>query len=172
MRITLFISVAATLMIAGFVATGLGNEPGSAGASETPSLVGTYKLMLRELPDGAKETAPIIMGLLTYTKTHRNLDVVHKDANGKYFSYSLVSTYKLADGEYTETLLFSVVNDETNGEGIHYELAGQTRSVPVVVKDGKLEFKMPFDPPTVVFDQNWITAKAEGAFTDYWERVD
>ena len=170
MKINRLLCSAAMALAIALVALGFAGEPQDHGKS--PSLVGTYKLIMRQLPDGTKHTAPEVIGLLTYTRTHRNLNVIWKDANGKFFSYSLVSTYKLTATAYTETVACSVLNDQISGKQISYDLSGQTRTVPVAMKDGKLEFKMPFDPPSIVFDENWITAKAEGVFTDYWERVD
>jgi hypothetical protein len=170
MKIRLSISAVFLLLASTITAPGLAGEPQHNGMA--PSLVGTYKLIIRQLPDGTKQNAPEVMGLLTYTKTLRNFNVIWKDANGKFFSYSLVSTYKLTAAEYTETVLFSVLNDQISGKQISYDLSGQTRAVPVAMKEGKLEFKLPFDPPSIIFDQHWITAKAEGMFTDYWERVD
>jgi hypothetical protein len=158
------------LLLFATTAHGIAGEAENNG--KAPSLVGTYKLIVRQWPDGTMQTSPDVIGLLTYTKTHRNFNVVWKDADGKFFSYSVVSTYKLTANEYSETVLFSVLNDQIGGKEIDYDLSGETRTVPVVVKDGKLEFKLPFDPPSIVFDENWITAKAEGMFTDYWERVD
>ena len=38
---------------------------------------------------------PDIMGLFTYTKTHKNFNLVLKDATGKFSSFSGVSTCKL-----------------------------------------------------------------------------
>jgi hypothetical protein len=127
---------------------------------------------MRQLPDGTNQTAPDVIGLLTYTKTHRNFNVIWKDANGKFFSYSLVSTYKLTATEYTETVLFSELNDEAGGQPIKHDLTGPSQTVPVKITGSRLEIKMPFDPVTIVFDQNWVTGKAEGRFTDYWERVE
>jgi hypothetical protein len=31
--------------------------------------------------------------------------------------------------------------------------------------------KLPFDPPSVVFEGNKIVATAKGMFVDYWEKV-
>jgi len=77
-------------------------------AAQTPSIEGTYQLVSRKLPDGTVLKPPDIMGLFTYTKTHRNFNIVIKDAMGKFYSYSLVSTYKLTPTEYSETRLFSI----------------------------------------------------------------
>lgn len=158
------------LLVFASAATGIAGEPENNG--KAPSLVGTYKLIMRQLPDGTKQKAPEVMGLMTYTRTHRNFNVMWQDAGGKFFSYFVVSTYKLTATEYTETVIYSIMNDQIGGKSINYDLSGQTRTVPVTVTDGKLAFKLPFDPPSIVFDENWITAKAEGMFTDYWERVD
>ena len=65
------------------------------------SIEGTYQLVARKLPDGTRMKAPDIMGLLTFTKTHRNFNIVWKDKDGKYFSYSVVSSYELTESEYT-----------------------------------------------------------------------
>lgn len=137
-----------------------------------PSIEGTYKLIMRQLPNGTRQTTPDVIGLLTYTKKHRNFNVVWKDANGEFYSYSVISTYKLTATKYIETILFSMLNDQISGKQINYDLTGQSRTVPVVMKDGKIEFKMPFDSSTIIIDGNWITTKVEGMFTDYWERVD
>ncbi|MDZ7291748.1 MAG: hypothetical protein ONB44_16050 [candidate division KSB1 bacterium] len=170
MQIRLSISAAFLLLTTAIAALGLTGEPQN--NSKAPSLVGTYKLIMRQLPDGTKQTAPEVMGLLTYTKTHRNFNVVWKDANGKFFSYSVVSTYKLSATEYSETVIFSALNDQISGQPIKYDLTGASQTVPVTINGSRIEFKMPFDPVTIVFDENWVTGKAEGGFTDYWERVE
>ena len=114
---------------------------------------------------------PDIIGLFTYTKTHRNFNIVIKDATGKFYSYSLVSTYKLTPTEYSETLLFSILNDQVGGKDIVYDLSGKTQSVPVKMEGGRLQFKPPFDPPALVFEGNKMTATLEGGFVDVWEKV-
>ena len=140
-------------------------------AGEQPTIEGTYKLSSRKLPDGTMQKPPDIIGLLTYTKSHRNFNIVWKDATGKFFSYSLVSTYKLTPTEYSETRLFSILNDQIGGKDIVYDLSAQTQSVPVNMDGGRLQFKLPFDPPSVVFEGDKMTATAEGRFVDVWEKV-
>jgi hypothetical protein len=142
-------------------------------ASSAPSLEGTYKLTWRQLPDGTRLSPPDIMGLWTYTKTHRNFNIVQKDAAGKFRSFSLVSTYTLTATEYTETLLFSIRTDQIGGKDLVYDLSGQTRSAPVTVAGGRLQFKLPFEPRALVFEGNKITATAEdNANVDIWEKVE
>jgi hypothetical protein len=140
-------------------------------AAQTPSIEGTYQLVSRKLPDGTVLKPPAIMGLLTYTKTHRNFNIVIKDATGKFYSYSLVSTYTLTPTEYSETRLFSILNDQVGGKDIVYDLSGKTQSVPVKMEGGRIEFKPPFDPPALVFEGNRMTATLDGGFVDVWEKV-
>jgi hypothetical protein len=143
----------------------------SAASAQTPSIEGTYQLVSRTLPNGTMLKPPDIMGLFTYIKTHRNFNIVIKDATGKFYSYSLVSTYKLTPTEYSETLLFSILNDQVGGKDIVYDLSGKTQSVPVKMAGGRIEFKPPFDPPVLIFEGNKMTATLEGAFVDVWEKV-
>src|SRR5215831_19474076 len=140
-------------------------------AAQTPRIEGTYHLVSRTLPTGTVLKPPDIMGLFTYTKTHRNFNIVIKDATGKFYSYSLVSTYTLTPTEYSETRLFSILNDQPGGKDIVYDLSGQTQSVPVNMAGGRLQFKPPFDPPALVFEGNKMTATLEGGFVDVWEKV-
>jgi hypothetical protein len=140
-------------------------------SAQAPSIEGTYQLISRKLPDGTVLKPPEIMGLWTHTKSHRSFNLVLKDATGKFSSRSAVSTYKLTATEYSETLLFSIVNDQIGGKDIVYDLSGKTQSVPVKMEGGRVEFKSPFTPPTLVFEGNKIIATAEGNFVDVWEKV-
>ena len=52
----------------------------SVASAQVPSLEGTYQFVAEKLPDGTVIKPPDIMGLMTYTKTHRNFNIVIKDA--------------------------------------------------------------------------------------------
>ena len=41
----------------------------------------------------------------------------------------------------------------------------------MTVEDGRIQFKLPFDPPTLVFEGDTITATAPSLFVDIWEKV-
>lgn len=137
---------------------------------QNPDIEGAYRLVLRKLPDGTRIMSPDISGLMTFTKTTRNLNVAYKDKDGKHFSYSLVSKYKLSDKEYSETVLYSLMNDETGGKGLTYQMEEKSATVPVSKADEKIEFKMPFDPVTITINGDRINATGEN-FTDYWEKI-
>jgi hypothetical protein len=142
-------------------------------ASSAPSIEGTYTLISRQFPDGTMLRPPDVMGLWTYTKTHRNLNVIRKDATGKCSSFSLMSTYTLTGTEYRETVLFSIRTDQIGGKDIVYDLSGQTRSAPVTVEGGRIQFTLPFESRALVFDGNQVTATAaNNANVDIWEKVE
>jgi hypothetical protein len=148
------------------------SKPAKDHTAKSLSIEGTYKFLWRKLPNGQTIKPPMAMGLQTFTKEYRNFNVMWVDSSGKHFSFSVVSKYKLTDKEYTETVMYYVMNDEIGmmKKGITY-VTNQTKSSPVEMKDGKITVKLPFDPPTVTFDGNKLTATAEGMFTDYWEKV-
>ena len=143
-----------------------------AASAQTPSIEGTYQLVSRTLPNGTMLKPPDIMGLCTYTKSHRNFNLVQKDATGKFLSGSSVSTYKLTATEYHETRLFSIVNDQIGGKDIVYDLSGETRSAPVMVEGGRIQFKLPFESLiSVVVEGNKITVTTATGGIDVWEKV-
>jgi hypothetical protein len=140
-------------------------------ASLVPSIAGTYRLVSRQMPDGTMFRSPEVIGLFTYTKTHRNFNILQKGATGQWASFSVVSTYTLTPTAYTETLLYSVRTDLASGKDPVYDLSGETRSAPVTIEGGRLEFKAPFEPPSFVFEGNRLTATRDGR-VDIWEKVD
>ena len=143
-----------------------------AASAQAPSIEGTYQLLSRKLPDGTMLNPPDLMGLWTYTKSHRNLNIVRKDATGKFTSRSLVSTYKLTATEYSETLLFHIRTDQIGGKDIVYDLSGETRSAPVTVEGGRIQFKLPFESLiSVVVEGNKITVTTATGNVDVWEKV-
>jgi hypothetical protein len=139
--------------------------------AQAPSIEGTYKLISRKLPDGKMQGPSDVMGLLTFTKNYRNFNVIWKDAKGKFFSISIVSTYKLTATEYSETNLFYIINDQIGGKETVYDITGQTGTSPVTVENGSVKFKLPlFKEPSVVFEGNKFTATTSD-FVDTWEKV-
>lgn len=145
-------------------------QPADSPAAKVPSIAGTYKFVSRTLPDGTVIKPPVANGIQTFTGSDRNFNVMWTDKNGKHFSYSVYSTYKFTDKDYTEHIIFGVMNDEISGKGLSY-ITDQTKTVPITYDGNKLSFKFPFDPPAVTFEGNKMIATAKGMFTDYWEKI-
>ena len=143
----------------------------SAVPTQAPSIEGTYRLVSRKLPDGRVQTPPEAIGLMTFTKTHRNMNVMVTDASGKHFSLSQVSMYKLSGGEYSETLLYQVVTDQISGKGTTYNTSSRTQSSPVAMQAGRLQFKFPFETPSGTFEGDKLTATTPNGLVAVWEKV-
>lgn len=143
----------------------------SAEEAALPEYQGTYKFVSRTLSDGTKISAPDVAGLLTLTDNHRNFNVMWKLPDDKVFSYSIVSTFEVGDGEYTETLTYSVQVDESKSPTPVYNLSGESKTVPYELKEGKLSMDLPFDPVRVTMDGKSLLATGPD-FTDRWEKID
>jgi hypothetical protein len=143
-------------------------EPPTPQASSAPSIEGTYQLISRKLADGTVLKPPDIMGLQTYTKRYRNFNILSKDAEGKFTSLSIVSTYTLTPTEYTETPLFSI---SVRGQEVRHDLSGQTQRAAVTVDAGRLQFHHPVEQRTLVFEGNGYTSTSANN-VDTWEKVE
>jgi hypothetical protein len=138
-----------------------------------PGIMGTYQLVSRELPDGTKQKPPDVIGLTTFTRDRRNLNVYWKDGKGKSVSISYIATYKLTGKEYSEKTIYFMINDEIGGKGITYDLSGENGTSPAKAEGGRIEFQLPLHgEPYVVFEGDKFTATRAGAFVDHWEKIE
>src|SRR5262245_51729794 len=145
---------------------------GTRSGAASPDIKGTYKLVSRQLPDGAVLKPPQIMGLLTYTETHRYFNIVVQGATGNLF-FSMAATYTLTAPEYTQTQLFTVRNDDSDRTKVVYDVAEKKSSAPVKMESGRIEFK-PEGEPTLVFEGTRLTATRrdqQDSFVDIWEEA-
>jgi hypothetical protein len=142
----------------------------SCGMAQAQETEGTWKLVMRKLPDGTTLVPPAVQGATTRENGLWSRVVFWHTPEGKPASFSGISNYKLSESEYTETLLFSAF-DDGSGRAPVYTLTPKTASVPVTREGGHIAFKLPFDPPSVVIEGDKFTATAEGRFVDYWERA-
>jgi len=152
----------------GLVALSLTLAAGQAGDS-APSIKGSYILEYRELPDGKQVRPPEVMGMMTFTRDHRNFNVYWMQDN-KPVSISIISTYTLSPTEYTEQTLYAMANGQA---GVKYETKPLTGKSPVTIKDGRINFKLPLlGEPEVSFDDSGFTATRAGDFVDHWKKID
>jgi hypothetical protein len=135
-----------------------------------PSIEGSYMLDYRELPDGRKARAPEIIGMMTFTKDHRNFNIYWTE-NGKPCSLSMISKYTLSDTEYTEDNIYDA--DNATGKGVSYDVVPSHGKSDVTSKGGGFEFTFPLhSEPKVVLDDNGFTATRKGVFVDHWKKID
>lgn len=138
--------------------------------AQAQEIEGTWRLVMRKLPDGTIQKPPEAQGAATWHSGLRDLVLFGRTAEGKPWSASLISRYKLSPTEYTETLLESVV-DDGSGKLPVYEFSKETKAVPITRDGQRIAFKPPFEPVSFGFEANKFTATMERDFVDYWERV-
>ena len=171
MRAYQFIAFTAVILIIPATCTAQAKPPAKMQTSRVPSIEGAYELISRTMPDGRIQKPPDLMGLVTYTKNRRNMNMYWKDSLGRHSSYSMASTYRLTKTEYIETVLFSILNDQVSGNEIKYDLAGKTSTATVKIEGGRIVLRLPSDAPSVIFEGETMTASAAGMFTDRWQKV-
>lgn len=138
----------------------------SAALAQTPSIEGTYRLVSRTLRDGTVIRPPDVMGLQTYTKTHRNFNILSKGADGQFTSRSIVATYSLTPTEYIETTLFHIF---VRGQEIRREVSTPPQRSSVIVDGKRIEFRT--EQRVAVYEGNRFTATSP-ASVDAWEKVE
>jgi len=135
------------------------------------NLEGTFRLVSRDLPDGTTVEPPDMQGLLTYAEGYRNFNIYWTDAGGNPTSISVIAEYELTGDTYTETNVYTMVNEAAAG-GVQYDLAPTSGSAPVTRGESALSMKLPLrGEPDVVVTADGLTATMEGEFVDHWERV-
>jgi hypothetical protein len=141
-------------------------------AEQNPGdLEGTFRLVSRDLADGTTVGPPDTQGLLTYGEGYRNFNIYWTDADGNPTSISIIAEYELTEDTYTETNVYTMVNEAASG-GLRYDLSPTSGSAPVTRGEGTLSMKLPLrDEPDVVVTADGLTATREGEFVDHWERV-
>lgn len=141
-------------------------------AADVPSNAGTYKLIKRTLPDGTTIAPPAVVGLMTFAGRFRNFNVSWKGPDGKPVSLSVIAEYTLDNGRFCENFVFRAANNLPN-PGLSYELpTGAKNCSPVTMKDGRITFQMPAEPPIAAFAKDGIVATAAGQFVDHWKKID
>jgi hypothetical protein len=138
----------------------------STALAQAPSIEGTYRLVSRTLRDGTVVKPPDVMGLQTYTKSHRNFNILSKDADGQLISRSIVATYSLTPTEYIETTLFHIF---VRGQEIRREMSTPPQRSSVTVDAGRIQFRT--EQRVTVYEGNRFTATS-AASVDLWEKVE
>lgn len=129
----------------------------------------TYRLVKREIKGGPTLLPPAVMGLTTYAKGARNVNVLWHTPEGKPLSVSTAALYRLTATEYIETPMYEMFHDPSVGPP-KYTVGGTTKTQPVKRDGRKVQFTPP-GAPTLVFEGDGYIATIEGVLVDYWERV-
>jgi hypothetical protein len=145
--------------------------------ADDPSIQGSYLLESRDLPDGAVLKPPIIVGMISYTKHYRNVNVSWVNPDGKRLSISYIAKYRLTKTVYQETPVYWMSNN-FNGQGVNYKVPAFKGGENVVtIKDGTISFPLAGVSPVVVFTADRMTSTARDnqgklIYVDHWKKVE
>lgn len=140
------------------------------------NIQGTYQLESRSLPDGAIQKPPVVIGMITYTKNYRNVNVSWVSPSGKRLSISYIAKYRLTPTVYQETPVYWMSNN-FNGQGVSYKVpAFKGAENAVTIKDGTISFPLAGKSPVVVFTADGMTATARDKqdkliYVDHWKKL-
>ena len=135
--------------------------------AETPD--GTYRLVMRKLPDGTVLAPPAMQGMGTFKNGMYQLSLFWRTPDGKPASLSRLSKWAWSETEVAATPLV-LLFDDGSGNPV-YEWGGETKRVPVTRQGTRVSHPHPLDPVFMVWDGDQETATIEGVLEDHWERV-
>jgi hypothetical protein len=116
--------------------------------------------------DGTVLRPPDVLGLQTYTRTHRNFNILSRGADGQFTSRSIVATYTLTSTEYVETTLFHVF---VRGQEVRREVMAPPQRMSVTVDAGRIQFRT--EQRIAVYEGMRFTATSPVS-VDLWEKLD
>jgi len=131
---------------------------------------GTWRLVMRKLPDGTVQTPPTVQGRFTFKDGVSQLLVFWPTPQGKPASLSELSRWEWSDNDVAATPLL-VIFDDGSGNPTLYGVGGQTKHAPVTRQGARVSYQHPIDAPFIVWEGDKLTATLEGEFVDYWEKV-
>ena len=131
---------------------------------------GTWRLVMRKLPDGSVQTPPAVYGMGTTKNGINQLIVFWPTPDGKSASLSEISKWEWSESEVAVTPVLTVF-DDGSGKSPVYITGGETKRTPVSREGGRVSYQHPIDPPFVVWEGDKLTATLEGVFVDYWEKM-
>ena len=102
------------------VLAGLVAAARQASAGDEKALVGSYRLVKRVTKDGTELTGPTVIGMLTFTKTHRTVIMKWKGAGDEPVSISFIGTYTLSHEKFCESEIYGV-NSNLGASGVTYD---------------------------------------------------
>ena len=131
---------------------------------------GTWRLVMRRLPDGTELTPPAVYGMSTTKNGVNQVIVFWPTPDGGSASISSMSKWEWSETDVAVTPLV-VIFDAGIGKPPVYTIGGDTKRSPVRKEGGRISYRHPIDPPFIVVEGDKLTATLQGAFVDYWEKV-
>jgi hypothetical protein len=141
-----------------------------ANAAHAEGTDGTWRLVMRKLPNGTELKPPAVYGMSTTKNGVNQLIVFGPTPEGKPASVSSMSKWEWSETEVAVTPLLLIL-DDGSGKTPFYAVGGETKRASIRKEGTRILYQHPTDPPFISRDGDKMTATLEGAFVDYWERV-
>jgi len=138
--------------------------------AQADDLEGTWRLVMRKLPDGSAQTPPTVYGMSSFKNGVNQLIVFWPTPDGKPASISQIPKWDVSETEVAVTPVL-VIFDDGSGKPPTYTVGGERKSSPVTKQGGRVSYQHPINAPFIVREGDKSTATLEGVFVDYWERV-
>jgi len=152
------------------VLAGLAATPRVAVAGDEKPLLGTYRLFKRVGKDGTELKEPTVIGVMTFTKTHRTVIMKWNDSGGEPVSISYVATYTLAHEKYCESVVYGV-NSNLGAPGVTYDEPSAAPTCTAAIRDASgLAFDIPNETLRLRVTRAGILATTP-RWTDHWDKV-
>ena len=144
---------------------------GPAFAGEEKPLIGSYRLVKRVLSGGQELLPPEVVGFMTFSKTHRTLNIRWTGDGGEPVSLSLVSAYTVDGGRYCETPMYWMQNN-LDTPGVKYDWPAAKSTCTALARDATgTSFDVPGESVRLRLTRDGVIATSRGRFDDHWERV-
>ncbi len=130
----------------------------------------TWRLVKRQLPNGTILTPPEVYGMSTNKNGINQLIVFWPTEDGKSASLSELSRWEWAEDRVTATPLL-MIYDDGSGKPPVYVKGGDAKTSAITKEGTRMKYQHPLDPPFIDGEGDNFTATLDGAFIDYWQRV-
>lgn len=131
---------------------------------------GTWRLVMRKLPNGTELTPPTVYGMSTTKNGVNHLIVFWPTPDGKSASLSSISKWEWSGTDVAATPLL-LIFDDGSGKLPVYAVGGDTKRSPLRKDGARVSYQHPIDPPFIVREGDKMSATLEGEFVDYWEKM-
>jgi len=139
-------------------------------AGDEKALVGSYRLTKRMAKDGTEVTGPTVIGIMTFTKTHRTVILKWNAPDGEPVSISFIATYTLSGGKYCESVVYGEQSN-LGAPGVSYDTPSTSPTCTAALTDASgLAFDVPNEKLRLRVTRAGIHATTP-RWTDHWTKV-
>jgi len=139
-------------------------------AGDEKALVGSYRLTKRVGKDGRELTGPTVIGIMTFTKTHRTVILKWNGPGDEPVSISFIATYTLSGGKYCESVVYGEQSN-LGTPGVSYDTPSTSPTCTAASSDASgLAFDVPNEKLRLRVTRAGILATTP-RWTDHWDKV-